>query len=58
METEIIKGLLTLKVNMYQLTALGVIAYYLGVWARATFPALVRFSIPAPVVGVYHLQLL
>ena len=51
METEIIKGLLTLKVNMYQLTALGVIAYYLGVWARATFPALVRFSIPAPVVG-------
>lgn len=51
METAVVKGLLTLKVNMYQLTALGVIAYYLGVWCRATFPALVRFSIPAPVVG-------
>lgn len=51
MDTAMVKGLLTLKVNMYQLTALGVIAYYLGVWARAKFPALVRFSIPAPVVG-------
>lgn len=51
METAVVKGLLTLKVNMYQLTALGVIAYYLGVWCRKTFPALVRFSIPAPVVG-------
>jgi ESS family glutamate:Na+ symporter len=36
---------------MYQLMALGVIAYYLGVWARNQIPALVRFSIPAPVVG-------
>jgi len=51
MVTEVINGLLTVKVNMYQLTALGVIAYYIGVWARATFPGLVRFSIPAPVVG-------
>ena len=51
METAIIKGLLTVKVNMYQLMALGVLAYYLGVWSRKTFPALVRFSIPAPVVG-------
>jgi Na+/glutamate symporter len=51
MVTEVINGLLTMKVNMYQLTALGVIAYYIGVWARATFPSLVRFSIPAPVVG-------
>ncbi len=31
METAIIKGLLTVKVNMYQLMALGVLAYYLGV---------------------------
>lgn len=51
METAIIKGLLTVKVNMYQLVALGVIAYFLGVWARKQIPALVRFSIPAPVVG-------
>lgn len=51
METTVVKGLLTLKVNMYQLTALGVMAYYLGVWCRSTFPVLVRFSIPAPVVG-------
>lgn len=46
-----LKGLLTVKVNMYQLIALGVIAYYLGVWVRNVCPALVRFSIPAPVVG-------
>ncbi|MDR1649740.1 MAG: hypothetical protein LBR71_05720 [Synergistaceae bacterium] len=44
-------GLALIEVNMYQLAALGVVAYYLGVWARSRFSALVRFSIPAPVIG-------
>ncbi|MDR1379739.1 MAG: sodium:glutamate symporter [Synergistaceae bacterium] len=51
MEIVMSDGLALVKVNMYQLAALGVMAYYLGVWARSCFASLVRFSIPAPVVG-------
>jgi ESS family glutamate:Na+ symporter len=51
MEIIMTNGLPLIKVNMYQLAALGVMAYYLGIWARSRFTSLVRFSIPAPVVG-------
>ncbi|MDR1603924.1 MAG: sodium:glutamate symporter [Gracilibacteraceae bacterium] len=51
MEIVVVGGLALIKVNMYQLAALGVVAYYIGIWARSRFGALVRFSIPAPVVG-------
>lgn len=51
METEVIQGLLTLKVDMIQATALGVIMYYFGVWVRTKIPILVRLSVPAPAIG-------
>jgi ESS family glutamate:Na+ symporter len=51
MEIIVIDGLPTVKVDMYQLTALGVAAYYLGIWIRSRCKALVRLSIPVPVVG-------
>ena len=51
MESTVVNGLLTLKVNMYLLVALGVIAYYIGVAVRATCPFFVKLSIPAPVLG-------
>lgn len=51
METKIADGLLILKVNMIQSVALGIVIYFLGVAIRRHVPWLVRFSIPAPVVG-------
>jgi ESS family glutamate:Na+ symporter len=51
MEVVMSNGVALVKVNMYQLMALGIMAYYLGVWARSVCNPLVRFSIPAPVVG-------
>lgn len=51
METEVIKGLLTLKIDMIQAAALGVIMYYFGVWVRTKIPILVRLSVPAPAIG-------
>jgi ESS family glutamate:Na+ symporter len=51
METTIVNGILQLKINMYQALALGAIMYYFGVWLRIKIPALVKLSIPAPVMG-------
>lgn len=51
METTVVKGLLTLKVDMIQAAALGVIMYYFGVWVRSKIPILVRLSVPAPALG-------
>lgn len=51
METTMVKGLLTLKVDMIQAAALGVIMYYFGVWVRSKIPILVRLSVPAPAIG-------
>lgn len=51
METKVIDGLLVLKVNMIQTVALGIMVYYLGVAIRSRVAWLVKFSIPAPVVG-------
>lgn len=51
METKLINGLLTVKVNMIQTVALAVIVYYLGRAIRNRSFWLRRLSIPAPVVG-------
>ena len=51
METQMINGVLTLKVDMIQSAALGVIMYYFGVWVRSQIPVLVRLSVPAPAIG-------
>jgi ESS family glutamate:Na+ symporter len=51
METVFVNGILQLKFDMLQATALGAIMYYFGIWIRSKVPVLVRFSIPAPAVG-------
>lgn len=51
METKVVDGLLVLKVNMIQTVALGIIVYFLGAAIRKRVAWLVKFSIPAPVVG-------
>ena len=51
METKVVNGLLILKLNMIQTVALAIIVYYLGAAIRRRIPLLIRFSIPAPVVG-------
>lgn len=51
METTVVNGMLTVKVNMLQTVALAVIVYFFGVFVRAKVPVLRRFSIPAPVIG-------
>ncbi|SDF64234.1 sodium/glutamate symporter [Sporolituus thermophilus] len=51
METKVVNGLLILKLNMIQTVALAIIVYYLGATIRRRIPLLMRFSIPAPVVG-------
>ncbi|MDR2066704.1 MAG: hypothetical protein LBP57_02560 [Endomicrobium sp.] len=51
METEIINGVLTLKFNMIQTIALGIVMYYFGVLMRKVFPFFVKLSIPASVIG-------
>ncbi|GHT35432.1 sodium/glutamate symporter [Endomicrobiia bacterium] len=51
METEVINGLLTLKFNIIQTVALGVIMYYFGVFIRSKVHFFVRLSIPASAIG-------
>ncbi|MDR0618002.1 MAG: hypothetical protein LBG23_04530 [Endomicrobium sp.] len=51
METEVISGMLTVKLNMLQTVTLGVVMYYFGVLARKILPFLVKMSIPASVIG-------
>lgn len=51
METQMVNGLLTLKVDVIQSAALGAIMYYFGVWVRSKIPILVRLSVPAPAIG-------
>jgi glutamate:Na+ symporter, ESS family len=51
MESKIINGLLILKLNMIQTVALAVLIYFLGITIRKNVAWLIRFSIPAPVVG-------
>jgi ESS family glutamate:Na+ symporter len=51
METVFVNGILQLKFDILQTTALGAVMYYFGVWIRSKVPVLVRLSIPAPAVG-------
>jgi glutamate:Na+ symporter, ESS family len=51
MESKIVNGLLILKLNMIQTVALAVLIYFLGITIRKHVSWLVKFSIPAPVVG-------
>ncbi|MDR2617157.1 MAG: hypothetical protein LBC22_05095 [Endomicrobium sp.] len=51
METEVISGILTVKLNMLQTVALGVVMYYFGVLTRKILPFFVKLSIPASVIG-------
>lgn len=51
METEVINGLLTLKFNIIQTVALGIIMYYFGVFIRSKVHFFVRLSIPASAIG-------
>ncbi|MDR0956685.1 MAG: hypothetical protein LBL77_02330 [Endomicrobium sp.] len=51
METEVVNGLLTLKFNMIQTVALGVIMYYFGVFFRNKVHLFVKLSIPASAIG-------
>jgi ESS family glutamate:Na+ symporter len=51
MDTEVVNGVLTLKFNMIQTVALGVVMYYFGVLIRKILPFFVKLSIPASVIG-------
>ena len=51
MQISLVDGIRTVQINMYQLAFLGVIAYYIGVWARKKYNFFVRASIPGPVIG-------
>ncbi|MDR3306531.1 MAG: hypothetical protein LBS61_02515 [Endomicrobium sp.] len=51
METEVINGLLTLKINMIQAVALSVIMYYFGIFLRSKIRFFVKLSIPASAIG-------
>lgn len=51
METTMVNGLYTIKFDMIQAAALGVLVYYVGVWIRNSFPILVKLSVPAPAIG-------
>ena len=51
MESKIIEGILTVKVNMIQAVALAIMVFYLGHAIRKRSTVLRRFSIPAPVIG-------
>lgn len=51
MDSKIIDGLLILKLNMIQTVALAIVVYFLGVAIRKNVSWLIKFSIPAPVVG-------
>jgi ESS family glutamate:Na+ symporter len=51
METGVVNGLLTLKFNMIQTVALGVIMYYFGVFFRNKVHLFVKLSIPASAIG-------
>lgn len=51
MDISVVEGITTVKVSAYQLAMIGIIAYYLGMWARAKLKFLVRFAIPGPVIG-------
>ena len=51
METEIINGMLTVKLNMLQTVALGIIAYYFGVFVRRRVRIFSSLSIPASAIG-------
>ncbi|KYZ75270.1 hypothetical protein AXX12_14015 [Anaerosporomusa subterranea] len=51
MESKIIDGILTVKVNMIQAVALAMMVFYLGHAIRNRLAFLQQFSIPAPVVG-------
>lgn len=51
METELISGILAVKLNMLQTVALSVSMYYFGVLTRKILPVFVKLSIPASVIG-------
>jgi ESS family glutamate:Na+ symporter len=51
METIFVNGILQVKFDILQATALGAVMYYVGIGIRSKVPLLVRFSIPAPAVG-------
>ena len=51
METSIIDGIFTLKLNAIQTITLAVMTYYFGVFVRNRVAVLKRLSIPAPVIG-------
>lgn len=51
MKTEIVKGVLTLKVDMIATLALALLLLFLGTYLRKKINFFERFCIPAPVIG-------
>lgn len=51
METTVTNGLLVIKLNLVQTTALAILVYFIGQAIRQRIPWLIKTSIPAPVVG-------
>lgn len=51
METVVTNGLLVVKLNLVQTTALAILVYFIGQAIRNRIPWLIKTSIPAPVVG-------
>ncbi len=51
MSFEVVKGLMTMKVDFVTTTAIAAVLWLIGLWARKKFPVLYNYCIPAPVIG-------
>ena len=51
MTFEVIKGLLTIKTNAIMTLAMAAVLLVLGFWIKSKLKFLVKYCIPAPVVG-------
>lgn len=58
MELEVVKGVLTLKMDFIATTTIAAILWLLGNWARKVIPSLERYCIPAPVIGGFAFAML
>lgn len=57
MDFEVVKGVLTLKMDFLATTTVAAILWLLGNWARKVFPPLEKYCIPAPVIGGFAFAL-